>query len=325
MRWARALAAAFVAAVLATGAVSAQTFPTRPITMLVPYAPGGGTDAIARIMQESMSKSLGQQVVVENAPGAGGTIATGRAARAAPDGYTILIHQVGFAAGPALYKNLTFNVEKDFVAIGLVNTGMTLWVGRADLPANTLEELVSWMKQAGPEVKIGHPGFGAFGHLAGVLIASELGSKATQVPYRGGGPALADLLGGRIDLSAQTAVQTESQIKAGKLKAYAALGSVRFAGLPDVPTLAERGYKNLDFGNWHILAAPAGTPRPVIDKLNAALQAAFADPNVDSAFSGSGMRLFPPEQRTPEAAATYLRNEIKRWGDVIRANKIVAQ
>ena len=325
MSWARALAAAFVAAILATGAVSAQTFPSKPIVLLVPYAPGGGTDAIARIIQESMGKSLGQQVVVENVPGAGGMIAASRTARAAPDGHTIMIHQVALAAGPALYNNLTFNVEKDFAPIGLVNIGANLWVGRPDLPVNTLDELVGWLKKTGSEVKIGHPGVGSYGHLAGVLIANALGSKATQVPYRGAGPALADLLGGRIDLSSQTAVQTASQIKGGKLKAYAAVGTVRFAGLPDLPTLLERGYKTLDFDYWHMLVAPAGTPRPVIDRLNAALQAAFADPAVNSAFTAGGMVLFPPEQRTPEAASAYLKDETKRWGDVIRTNKIAAQ
>jgi tripartite-type tricarboxylate transporter receptor subunit TctC len=325
MSYGRILAAALFAAILTTGTASAQNFPTKPVSLLVPYAPGGGTDAIARIIQESMGKALGQQVVVENVPGAGGMIAAGRVARAAPDGHTIMIHQVALAAGGALYNNLAFNAEKDFTPIGLVNIGATLWVGRADLPANNLEELVGWMKQAGSDVKIGHPGVGAFGHLAGVLIANELGGNATQVPYRGAGPALADLLGGRIDLSSQTAVQTASQIKAGKLKAYAAVGTVRFAGMPDLPTLVERGYKTLDFDYWHLLAAPAGTPRPVIDKLNAALQASFADPGVNSAFTAGGMVLFPPEQRTPEAAAAYLKDEIKRWSDVIRTNKIAPQ
>jgi tripartite-type tricarboxylate transporter receptor subunit TctC len=308
-----------------SGPVSAQTFPTKPITLVVPYPPGGGTDAIARIVQESMSKFLGQQIVVENVGGAGGTIAAARVARAAADGHTIMIHQVALAASKALYKNLAFDPEKDFATIGLINIGATLWVGRGDLPPNTLPELVSWMKEPGQNAKIAHPGVGSFGHLAGVLVAQELGAAVTQVPYRGGGPALNDLLGGRVDLSSQTAVQSAPHVKAGKLKAYASLGSFRFAGLPDLPTMRELGYKNLDLNYWHMLVAPAGTPAPAIERLNAALGAALEDPAADKLFVAGGMVSFPPEQRTPEAAAAYLKEEIKRWGDVIRANKIAVE
>lgn len=326
MRFGRALAAVFFAAgMLAAGAASAQNYPNRPITMLVPYPPGGGTDAIARIIQESMAKSLGQQIVAENVSGAGGMIAASRAARAAPDGYTIMIHQVALAAGMALYKNLSFDAAKDFAPIGLVNIGVNLWVGRGDLPPTKIDELVTWLKGPGKDAKIGHPGVGSYGHLASVLIAQELGAKATQVPYRGAGPALNDLLGGRVDLSSQTAVQTASHVKAGKLKAYAAIGSVRFAGLPDLPTLSELGYKNLDIDYWHMLVVPAATPRPIVDRLNAALRAAIADPAVQKIFTAGGMVAFPAEQQTPEAAAAFLNSEIKRWGDVIRANNIVVE
>jgi len=325
MIFARALAALFFAAcILATGAASAQTYPSKPVTLIVPYPPGGATDAISRIIQESMSRSLGQQVVIENIGGAGGMIAAAKAARSAPDGYTILIHQVALAAGMTMYKNLAFDAEKDFVAVGLINTAASAWSGRADLPPNNLKEMVAWMKAPGNNPKIAHAGVGSFGHLAGVLVAQELGVPGTQVPYRGAGPALNDLLAGQVDMSSQSAVQSGSLIKAGKLKGYAIIGRTRFAGLPDLPTMGELGYKKLDLDFWHMLLAPAGTPRPVIDKLNAALRRALADARVKKTFTDGGMDVFPANQQTPEAAATLLKSELKLWADVIRANNITA-
>jgi tripartite-type tricarboxylate transporter receptor subunit TctC len=326
MMLARALAAPLVAAfILATGAAWAQTYPSRPITLVVPYPPGGATDAIARIVQDGMSQSLGQQLIIENIGGAGGMIAAAKAARAAPDGYTILLHQVALAAGATMYKNLTFDAEKDFVAIGLVNTAASTWAARPDLPPNNMAELVRWMKEPGRSAKVAHPGVGSFGHLAGVLVAQELGAAVTQVPYRGAGPALNDLLAGQVDLSSQSAVQAGPLIKAGRLKAYAIIGRSRFAGLPDLPTMGELGYKKLDLDFWHMLLAPAGTPRAAIERLNAALRHAMADAKVKKTFAEGGMDPFPPGQETPEAAAALLKREIKLWGDVIRVNNISAQ
>ena len=180
------------------------------------------------------------------------------------------------------------------------------------------------MKTPGQNVKVAHAGVGSFGHLAGVLVAQELGATVTQVPYRGAGPALNDLLAGEVDLSSQSAVQSGPLVKAGKLKAYAIIGRSRFAGLPDLPTMGELGYKKLDLDFWHMLLAPAGTPRPIIDRLNAALRAALADAKVRKIFTEGGMDLFPPGQETPEAASTLFKNELKLWGDVIRANNITA-
>ncbi len=320
------LAAAFLAAcILATGAASAQTYPSRPITLVVPYPPGGATDAIARIMQDSMSQSLGQQIVIENIGGAGGMIAAGRAARAAPDGYTVLLHQVALAAGMTLYPNLAFDAEKDFVTIGPVNTAATTIAARPTLPPSTMAELVRWMKEPGQNAKIAHAGVGSFGHLCGVLFAQEVGAKADQIPYRGAGPALNDLLAGHADLGCQSAVVAAALIKAGKLKAYGIVAKTRFDGLPDLPTLGEAGYKKLDLDFWHMLFAPAGTPRPVVDRLNAALRHAFSDAKVTETFAKSGMDLYPASEWTPEAGAALLKSEIKLWGDVIRANNISAQ
>ena len=326
MAFARALAAPFLAAcILAAGAASAQPYPNRPITLVVPYPPGGATDAIARIMQDSMSQSLDQQIVIENIGGAGGMIAAARAARAAPDGYTVLLHQVAMAAGMTLYPNLAFDAEKDFVAVGLVNTAASTLAARLTLPPGNIGELVRWIKEPGQNAKVAHPGVGSFGHLAGVLVAQELGATVTHVPYRGAGPALNDLLGGQVDLGSQSAVQAGPLIKAGKLKAYAIIGRTRFAGLPELPTMGEIGYKKLDLDFWHMLFAPAGTPRPIVDRLNAALRHAFTDAKVRKAFEDGGMDLFPADQQTPEAASALLKRELKLWGDVIRANNISAQ
>jgi tripartite-type tricarboxylate transporter receptor subunit TctC len=329
--FARALAAALFSAcfsaacLLANGAACAQTYPNRPITLLVPFAPGGATDAIARIIQSPMEKSLGQPIVIENIGGAGGMIAAAKAARADPDGYTFLIHQVALAAGMSMYSNLTFDTEKDFVTIGLINTAASTLAGRPSLPPNNFKELLRWMKEPGRDIQIGHPGVGSFGHLAGVLIVQELGVKATQVPYRGAGPALVDLLADQVDLESQSAVVSGPLVKAGKLKAYAVIGRKRFVGLPDLPTMGELGYEKLNIDFWHMLLAPAGTPRPIVDQLNTALRAALADAKVQKIFADGGMDEFAPDEETPEAASALLKREIKLWGDVIHANHIAAE
>ncbi len=325
MLFARALAAPFlVVSLLLAGAASAQTYPNRPVTLVVPYPPGGATDAIARIIQDAMSQSLGQQLVVENIGGAGGMIAAARAARAAPDGYTVLLHQVAIAAGMTLYPNLAFDAEKDFVAIGLVNTSASTVAARPTLPPNTIGELVKWMNDPAQNTKIAHAGVGSFGHLAGVLVAQEIGGAVTQIPYRGAGPALNDVLAGVADLSSLSAVAAGPLVKAGKLKAYAIIGRTRFAGLPELPTMGEVGYKKLDLDFWHMLLAPTDTPRGIVDRLNGALRHALADAKVRKTFADAGMEMFPPDQQTPEAASALLGREIKLWGEVIRANKITA-
>jgi tripartite-type tricarboxylate transporter receptor subunit TctC len=313
----------FCACILASGA-SAQTYPDRPVTMLVAFPPGGADDAIARIIQDPMQKALGQPIVIENIGGAGGTIAAAKAARADPDGYTILLHQDALAAGMTLYPARTFDAEKDFVTIGLINTAAVTLAGRPNLPPNNFNELLRWMKQSGQNIKVGHPGVGSFGHLADVLVMQELGVKVTQVPYRGAGPALVDLLGGQVDLSPISAVVAGPLVNTGKMKAYAIIGRKRFAGLPDLLTMSELGYKKLNV-DWHMLLAPAGTPRPIVDKLNFALRTALADAKVDKTFADGGMDLYSQDEETPEAASALLKREIKRWGDVIRANHIAAQ
>ena len=318
----RVLAALGVACTLATGAASAQDYPNRPITMIVAFPPGGVDDATARMIQEPIQKALGQTIVIQNIGGAGGMIAADKAAKADPDGYTILLHQPALAAGMALYPNHTFDAEKDFAPIGLVNIAINTIAGRPDLPPNNFQELLKWMKEPGRSAKIGHPGVGSFGHLGEVLVFQEMGVKVTQVPYRGAGPALVDLLAGQVDLGPISAVVAQPLVKAGKLKAYAVVGTKQFAGLPELKTMAQLGYKDLDIDFWHMLLAPKGTPRPIIDKLNAALRVALADPKLKKLYADGGMDEYPPNKETPEAAAALLKSEITRWGDVVRTNKI---
>jgi tripartite-type tricarboxylate transporter receptor subunit TctC len=323
---ARVLAASILAAsLLASGAALAQNYPTRPVTMLVAFPPGGADDATARILQDPFQKALGQPVVIENLGGAGGMIAAAKAARAEPDGYTILLHQDALAAGMALYPNRTFDAEKDFVPIGLVNITANTLAGRPTLPPNNFAELLRWMEVPGQNIRVGHPGVGSFGHLAEVLLFHELGIKVTQVPYRGAGPALVDLLAGQVDLGPISAVVAKPLVQSGKLKVYGLIAKKRFAGLPDLPTFGELGYKKVDVDFWHMLLAPAGTPRPIVEKLNAALRTALADPKVRKTYADGGMDEYPDSEETPEAAATLLKNEIKLWGDVVRENDIAAQ
>ena len=317
-----AFAAGFIVAAMT--AAPAQTYPSRSITLIVPFAAGGTTDAIARALGDTLSQSLGQQIVIENVGGAGGSIGATRVARAAPDGYTLLLHQPGLAAAKMLYPNLPFDPEKDILGIGLINTSASIMAGRANLPPNNLKELLSWMKEPGRNATMAHAGVGAFGHLCGVLFAQEVGVTVQQIPYKGGGPALNDLVAGHADVSCLSAAIAGELIKTGKLKGYGVVVKNRFAGLPHIETMVEAGYKNLDLQFWHGLFAPAGTPRPVIERLNAVLRQSFSNDRVRAIFEKNGMEVYPASEQTPEAATAMLRSEIKRWGDVIRANKIEA-
>ena len=325
MSFMRALTVLIVATFLGASPATAQTYPQRPVTMLVAFPPGGADDATARILQDPMQKALGQPIVIENVGGAGGMIAAAKAARAEPDGYTILLHQDSLAAGMALYPNHTFDAEKDFVPIGLVNTTAVTLAGQPSLPPNNFNALLRWMKQPGQMIRVGHPGVGSFGHLAEVLVFQELGVNVTQVPYRGAGPALVDLLAGQVDLGPISAVVARPLVDSGKLKAYAVISKKPFAGLTQLKTMTQLGYKNLDIDFWHMLLAPAGTSRPIIDKLNTALRTALADPKLRKTFNDGGMDLYPDDEETPEAARALLEREVKLWGDVIRANHIAAQ
>jgi tripartite-type tricarboxylate transporter receptor subunit TctC len=325
MRVSRSIAALSLATgflVAAVAASQAQTYPNRPIIMVVPFAAGGTTDAIARILGENLSATLGQQIVIENVGGAGGSVGAARVARAAPDGYTIMLHQPGLAAAQTLYPNLTYNAEKDLVGVGLINNSTSIIAGSINVPANDIAGLIKWMKEPDRNTKMAHAGVGSFGHLCNASFVQETKVRADQIPYRGGGPSLNDLVAGHADLSCLSTAIAAELIKTGKLKGFGILATKRFAGLPNVETMLEADYNNLDLQFWHAMFVPAGTPRPIIDKLNAALRVSFANAKVQDAFAKNGMEAYPAAEQTPEAATALLKSEVKRWGDVIRANKI---
>ena len=318
----RAALAAALAAVVAwfPSRGQADTFPQRPVTMVVPYAAGGGTDAVGRAVAESMSETLGQQVIIENSGGGGGMIGAGRVARAAPDGYTILLHQPGLAAGVSLYRNNNFDPQRDLVGIGLVNVGPLMIVGRSSLPAGTFKELAAWAKSTNYKLKFGHPGAGSMGHFCGALMGVA-GAPVELVPYRGGGPAMADTIAGHIDL---TCVGLNFGVEQAKARTLKGIGITSRETSPAAPTVEALGsnYPEFDLPYWHALFAPAGTPQPIVDKLNAALRKSFSDPRVLRTFELNGMTVYPESEREPAAATKLLAAEVKRLGDVIRANNI---
>jgi tripartite-type tricarboxylate transporter receptor subunit TctC len=260
--------------------------------------------------------------VIETVPGAGGTIGMARVARAAPDGYTLLVHQNGFAITPALYDKLNFDTAKDFVAVGMVNQSFTYFVGRKSLPAKNFTELVAWMKGPGKPAKVGHPGVGTNGQLQSLMFVRAIGAEATLIPYRGIAPAVNDLLGEHIDITQVGAAVAGPHIRSGNMIAYTSTASKRSPLFPDVPTLGEVGYPNLERPFWHAMFAPTGTPRPVLERLNAALRDAINDPQVQKGYADSGLEAFTAEQSSIDAANKYIQGEIELWGKVVRENNV---
>jgi tripartite-type tricarboxylate transporter receptor subunit TctC len=305
-------------ALVASTAVLADEFPSKAITLVVPFSAGGPTDTIARILGQTMSKSLKQSVIVENATGAGGTLAGGKVARSAPDGYTILLHHNGMATSPALYRQLAFNPLTDFEYIGLVADVPMVLVARKDLPPNNLTELLAYIKANKSALTMGNAGLGAVSHQCGMLFLSAIGTPLTTVPYKGTGPAMNDLLGGQIDLLCDQTTSTTSHIRANKVKVYGATTKVRVASLPNIPTLAEQGMTGFEMYVWHGLYAPKGTPKPVIDKLSASLREALKDPTLKSRFADLGAEPVAADKATSEALRTYLKAEIDKWGPIYK-------
>ncbi|HEX2215979.1 MAG TPA: tripartite tricarboxylate transporter substrate binding protein [Xanthobacteraceae bacterium] len=314
-------AAACALAFAATAAL-AQNYPNRPITLIVPSSAGGPADTSARMIVDRLSVALGQQVVIETAPGAGGTIGMGRVARAAPDGYTLLIHQNGFAITPAVYDKLPFDTAKDFVTVGLANQSNTFIVGRKSLPANNFAELVAWMRGPGKPAKYGHPGKGTNGHLQGLMFTRAIGAEVTYIPYRGIAPAVNDLLGEHIDVTQVGAAVAAPHIKSGNMKVYASTGIKRSPDFPDVPIMGEVGHKELERPFWHAIFAPAGTPRPVLERLNAALRETLKDPEVQKIYARSQVESFPEEKLSIEAANAFVKEEIALMEKVVRENDV---
>lgn len=295
------------------GTAVAQDYPARPVNLIVPFAAGGPSDAIGRLVGQSMSTTLGQQVVVESAAGAGGTLGAARVAKAEPDGYTIMIHHVALAAGASLYDNLQYETATAFEPIGLVNRGPMVLLTRKDFEAADAQALLARMKAEGADVSVGHAGVGSNAHLCALLLQEALGAEFTLVGYKGTGPAMNDLMGGQLDILCDQSTTAIPQIAGGMVKGFAVSSKERLPALKDLPTLQEAGLADFDFTIWHGLYAPAGTPPAVMEKLSAALQGALADPTIQARFAEVGTSVFPDDQRTPDAHAGLFTDEIATW------------
>jgi tripartite-type tricarboxylate transporter receptor subunit TctC len=320
-----AVAAAAALGALAPAAAPAQTFPSRTITLVVPFAAGGPSDAIGRLVAQSMAQTLGQQVIVENVAGAGGTAGAARVAKAEPDGHTLLIHHLALAAGPALYKSLAYDTRTGFEPLGLVNTGPMALISKKDFPAKTAPELFAHLKRDGASVNIAHAGVGSNSHICGVMLSQAVGFKPTFVSYRGTGPAMNDLVGGQIDLLCDQSTTAVPQIEGGAVIGHAVTSRERLAALKNVPTTAEAGLPALDMTIWHGLYAPAGTPGDRIKTLHAALQKALDDPTIVERFAAVGTQVYPPAERTVEAHRKRFLAEIDRIAELMKGAGVAAQ
>ena len=319
------LAVIAVAVLAAAAPAVAQDYPTGPVTIVVPFAAGGPTDTVTRLVAEPMSKSLGQQIIVQNVGGAGGTLGATQVAKAAPDGYTLLLHHIGMSTAPSLYPDLAFDPVKDFAPIGLVTSVPMTLIARKDFPPNTLEELIAYVKENADSVTYANAGIGAASHLCGMLFMSAIDTELVTIPYQGTGPAMTDLIGGQVDFMCDQTTNTTGQILGGEVKAYAVTSPERLANLPDVPTTAEAGLPDFQLGIWHGLYAPAGTPQDALDKLGTALQAAVADPVVAERFAELGTAPATAEEATPEALSATLAEQIALWKPLIEAAGAKAQ
>jgi tripartite-type tricarboxylate transporter receptor subunit TctC len=303
----------------------AQSWPTRTISIVVPFAPGGPTDVIARLLAQHMTVTLGQTVVVENLAGANGNIGVGKVARAAPDGYTLSIgHWSTHVANGAVYK-LPYDVLKDFEPIAPISTNAYLIVANNAVPASDLKGFIGWLKANPDKASEGTAGAGSPQHVGGVFFQNMTGTRFQFVPYRGAAPAMQDLLGGQIDLIIDDPTNSLPHVRSGKIKAFAVTARSRLAAAPDIPTVDEAGLPGFYFSRWHALWAPHGTPRDVVMKLNTALVAALADPAVRARLADLGQEIFPREQQTPEALAALHKAEIEKWWPILKAAGIKAE
>ena len=312
------LAAAAAWALAVTGA-DAQTYPDRPITMVVPFAAGGPTDTVTRLVAESMSKDLGQQIVVENVGGAGGTLGAARVAQADPDGYTLLLHHIGMATSATLYRKLAYDTLNGFEYVGLVTEVPMTILARKDFEPNDLKGLIDYVKANKDKVTVANAGIGAASHLCGMMFMSAIETPLLTVPYKGTGPAMTDLLGGQVDIMCDQTTNTTKQIQGGTVKAYAVTSAKRLDVLPDVPTAEEGGLPGFQVGIWHGIYAPKGTPAEVTERLSQSLQKALKDPNVVARFAELGTVPSSDADATPAALKAKLEGEIGRWKPVIDA------
>lgn len=313
------VAALAVAVTLYSFAANAQSYPERTITVVVPFAAGGPTDTVTRLVAEAMSKDLGQQVIVENVGGAGGTLGAGRVASADPDGYTLLLHHIGMATSATLYRKLAYDTLNAFEYVGLVTEVPMTIVARKDLQPTDLEGLVDYAKANKDSITVANAGIGAASHLCGMLFMSAIGTPLVTVPYKGTGPAMTDLLGGQVDIMCDQTTNTTKQIQGGTIKAYAVTSPERLDVLKDVPTTIEAGLPAVQVGIWHGLYAPKGTPAAITERLSKSLQVALKDQNVVARFAELGTKPSSEADATPGALKAKLESEITRWKPIIEA------
>ncbi len=313
-----------VALSLGSVAIAAEDYPNKTITMVIPFSAGGPTDTVGRLIGQSMSKELKQQIVIENVGGAGGTIGAARVARSTPDGYTIFLHHIGQSTAPALYKKLPYNAVEDFEPIGLVTDVPMTIVARKDFPASDFKELIVYIKANASKLNYANAGLGSASHLCGMLLMSTLAADMTTVPFKGTGPAMTDLLSGQVDLMCDQTTNTSGQIKGDKIKAYAVTTKTKVPSLPAIPTADSQGIKGFEISVWHGLYAPKGTPKTISAKLTSALQNALKDPEVVNRMADLGTEPVSKEKATPAALKAHLQAEIDRWGPIIKKAGIYA-
>ena len=321
----RAAFVAVIAILWGVAAAQAQSYPSKPITIVIPLAAGGAVDTMVRTMMESLRASLGQPILVENIGGAGGTTGINRVARAAPDGYTISVGTWGTHVVNAFVYSPPYDLAKDFETVALLPSVPHWIIARKNLPPANLQELVAYMKANAGKVTAGSVGAGGSSAICSYYLGKATGTTTTLVPYRGGAPALQDIVAGNVDTMCDLAANSLSQVRAGNIKAYAVTSKKRWFAAPDVPTVDEAGAPGVELSNWLGAYAPKGTPKDIVAKLNAAFNGAMADPSVRQRIDNQGLEIPPPGQQTPEAFAVYLKSEMDKWGAIVRESGIKVQ
>jgi tripartite-type tricarboxylate transporter receptor subunit TctC len=311
------LSIAYTGFVIATSA-AAQDFPSKNVTLMMPYAAGGPGDTLTRIIGQGMGKVLSRQFLVENTAGAGGTLGTAKVAASAPDGYSLLVMHFGHAANTALYRNLRYDAVRDFEPIGMIAESPMAFVAKKDFPPANFKDLVAYVTTNRDKVIHGHAGVGSASHLCGLLLLSAIDATVTVVPYKGTGPALNDLIGGQFDFMCDQTLNVLQPVRGGLIKAYAATTKKRLAVLPELPTAAESGLPGFEITVWFGMWAPKGTPKPVIDTLSVALQEALKSPEVKDRLAAAGAETVSSERARPEALRAHLKSEIDRWTPIIK-------
>jgi len=314
---------ASLAAGLSTPAF-AQTYPSKPVAMIVPFTAGGPTDRVARSLAEVMRKSLGQQVIIENVGGAGGTVGTGRVARAAPDGHTVLLMHIGFSTSQSLYRKLPYNPVTDLIPVGgVVDVPMTL-IARPNFPANSLPEFLAYIRANKDKMNVANAGLGSASHLCGLMLQSAMQTEFQSIPFKGTADAITALLGGQVDFLCDQTTNTTAQINGGRVKAYAVTSRNRLPSLPNIQTMAEGGFANFEIGIWHGVWVPRGTPPAVIEKLNSSLQASLKDPVFLKQMGELGANIISPDRQSPSGFGAYVTTETTKWAGVIKKAGVYA-